>query len=259
MPVVILCGGRGTRLRDVGESLPKPMFSIGNKPIVWHIMKYYAHFGFKKFVLCLGFQADKFVDYFVNYRAYNSDVTLTLGEMHKANFHTPNNEEGWEVTLAHTGLDSMTGCRLFRAGQYLNDEHFMLTYGDGLSNINLNALVEFHTSHNKLVTISAVHPSGRFGEMEIDGTSVRSFNEKPQTSAGYINGGFMMCHRDFLKRYLSDDMSLVLEQAPLIHAANDNQIEAFCHDGFWQCMDTPREYGYLNQLWQTQKAPWKLW
>lgn len=259
MKVVILCGGEGTRLRDISEAMPKPMFPIGGKPIVWHIMKYYASFGFKKFVLCLGFKSEIFVDYFLHYRTRNSDMTLTLTDDRTVQCHDVNAEADWEVTLAHTGQEAMTGCRVSRAAKYITDDHFLLTYGDGLAAVDLPQLINFHEQQGKMVTISAVHPSGRFGEMDIQGARVVEFNEKPQTTSGYINGGFMVVRRQFVADYLRDDPALVLEQEPLIRAAREGNVTAFCHDGYWQCMDTPREYKLLNQLWESGRAPWKRW
>lgn len=259
MQVVILCGGEGTRLRDVSEALPKPMFPIGGKPIVWHIMKYYASFGLKKFILCLGYRNDIFVDYFLNYHSRNSDVTVRLSKEGNIQFHNDHGETDWEVTLANTGSESMTGHRVFQIQKYLTEENFLLTYGDGLSTVDIKKLIGFHLEHKKLVTMSAVHPSGRFGEMDVSNNRVLQFNEKPQTGAGYINGGYMVLHRDFICRYLTDDPTLVLEHAPLIRAAQEGEIMAHCHDGFWQCMDTPREYKFLNSLWDSGEAPWKKW
>lgn len=259
MKVVILCGGEGTRLKDASETLPKPLVPIGEKPILWHIMKYYAAAGFKKFILCLGYKSELFVDYFLNYRARQSDVTFSLKNDGPVTFHQQHGEDDWEVTLAHTGLNTLTGCRLWRVAKYITEENFHCTYGDGLSTIDLQKLTAFHQSHQTPATVSAVHPSGRFGEMELSGSEVRQFNEKGQTHAGYINGGFMVLKKAFLEQYLRDDPALALEQAPLAQAAKDGNLRAFIHDGFWQCMDTPREFKTLNQLWDSGKAPWKRW
>lgn len=258
MQVVILCGGEGTRLRDTSEKLPKPMVPIGEKPIVWHIMKYYSGFGFKEFILCLGYKAETFIDYFLNYKTRNSDITLSLAGDGAAQFHNSHDDD-WTVTLANTGLNAMTGCRLHRVAKYIKEENFLLTYGDGLSTVDLHKTVSFHREHGKLVTVSAVHPSGRFGEMDLKGNKVSHFNEKLQTTAGYINGGFMVLRTDFIHKYLKDDPALALEQKPFSQAALDGNIFAFQHDGFWQCMDTPREYRLLNQMWEEGKAPWKIW
>lgn len=259
MKVVILCGGEGTRLKETAEWLPKPMVAIGEKPIVWHIMKYYASFGFKEFVLCLGYKAEVFVDYFLNYRARHSDVTVSLAKTGDIQFHSLHEECDWKVTLAHTGLQAMTGCRLYRAAKYLTEENFLLTYGDGVSTIDLSKLISFHLEHGRLATVSAVHPSGRFGEMDLEGHRVAHFNEKLQTTEGYINGGFMVLKRKFIDRYLKEDPDLALEREPFSRAAQDGNIFAYQHGGFWQCMDTPREYKLLNQLWAESQAPWKRW
>ena len=259
MKVVILCGGEGTRLKDASENLPKPMVPIGGKPILWHIMKYYASFGFKEFVLCLGYKAEIFIDYFLNYKTRNSDITVSLAKGGTIEFHSSHDDD-WIVTLANTGLQAMTGCRLHRVAKHLDKgEDFMLTYGDGLSTVDIHQLLSFHREHKKLVTISAVHPSGRFGEMDLEGHQVAHFNEKLQTTAGYINGGFMVLRYPFIERYLKEDPELALEQTPFTRAAKDGNIFAYQHSGFWQCMDTPREYKLLNQWWEEGKAPWKRW
>lgn len=259
MKVVILCGGEGTRLKDASETLPKPLVPIGEKPILWHIMKYYAAAGFKKFILCLGYKSELFVDYFLNYRARQCDLTLTLKKDGPITFHQQHEEDNWEVTLAHAGLNTMTGGRLWRVAKYITGEDFHLTYGDGLSTIDLKKLTAFHQSHGALATVSAVHPSGRFGEMELRGPAITQFHEKGQTHVGYINGGFMVLKKAFIEQYLKNDPTLALEQAPLSQSAKDGNLKAFIHDGFWQCMDTPREFRALNQLWESGKAPWKCW
>ena len=258
MKVVILCGGMGTRIRDVSELIPKPMVPIGQQPIVWHIMKFYAHFGHKDFVLCLGYKKECFTDYFLNYTARNSDLTVELGASKRTTFHSANGNEDWRVTLADTGLKTMTGSRLKRVAKYLDDAPFMLTYGDGLCDVDLKALLKSHKKNGKLATVSAVHPAGRFGEIEIDKGRVTSFAEKPQTTQGYINGGFMIFEREFIERYIGDENTCVLEADALAACANDGQLNAFCHDGFWQCMDTAREHQMLNDMWE-RGANWKVW
>ena len=258
-PVMILCGGRGTRLREVTELLPKPMVPIGPQPIVWHIMRTYAAFGVRRFILCLGYKRECFVDYFLNFRARTSDVTLTLGNREKIRYHGNAPEEEWEVTLTDTGIETMTGGRVLRAARYLapEDREFFLTYGDGLSDLDIGALLAAHRRSGKLLTVAAVHPEGRFGELQFDGGTVESFAEKPSRIAGYINGGFMAVNREFLDRYLpegcDDDF---FERRPMREAVRDRTMGAFPHDGFWQCMDTPREYQLLNQLWESGHAPW---
>jgi glucose-1-phosphate cytidylyltransferase len=258
-PAMILCGGQGTRLRDVTEILPKPMVPVGPHPIVWHIMKTYAAFGVRRFILCLGYKREHFIDYFLNYHARASDVTLTLGTNTKITYHDRHGEEDWEVTLADTGDRTMTGGRVFRAAKYLKpgDEHFFLTYGDGLANVDVAKLLAFHHRHGKQISVTAVHPSGRFGELEIARDQVTSFQEKPQTESGLINGGFMAVRRSFVSRYLSADPMTILEQEPLKKAVAEGEMAGFVHEGFWQCMDTAREHQFLNQLWDSGNAPWK--
>ncbi len=259
VPVMILCGGMGTRLRDVSEILPKPMVPVGSFPIVWHIMKRYAAFGHYRFILCLGYKRESFIDFFLNYDAYRCDATLTLGRGRSGVvLHSRPEEDGWEVTLADTGLATMTGGRVARAAKYLKpeDTHFHLTYGDGLADIDAGALEKAHVAAGRAITVTAVHPSGRFGELSLDGNRIISFNEKPQTEEGYINGGFMVVEKRFVDRYLSPEESLVLEQRPLRDAAQHGDINAYRHHGFWQCMDTAREHKLLNDLYTEGKAPW---
>jgi glucose-1-phosphate cytidylyltransferase len=222
-------------------------------------MKYYAHFGFREFILCLGYRGESFSDYFLRYRTRNSDLTIELGGRARTIVHDSIDEEGWVVTLANTGLNAMTGARVSRAFKYVDGEDFLLTYGDGLCDADLGKLVEHHRRSGKLITVTAVHPVGRFGEMELEKESVASFNEKPQTRGDYINGGFMVVKRRFVREYLADDASVVLERDPMRQAARDGQMAAFRHDGFWQCMDTAREHELLEELWNSGKAPWKVW
>lgn len=258
IPVVILCGGRGTRLKEETEVKPKPMVEIGGRPILWHIMKRYAHFGFTDFVLCLGYKGDKIKEYFLNYEAMNNDFTVTLGKRNKVTFHTGHRESSWNVTLVDTGQDTMTGSRVKRIERYIDAEAFMLTYGDGVSDIDFRALYAFHRSRGKTGTVSAVRPSSRFGEIIVrDGMAVR-FSEKPQTTEGLVNGGFFVFNRKFFK-YLSDDSDCYLEREPLEQLAADRQLAVNVHTGFWQCMDTQRELDLLNQLWKNGNAPWKAW
>ena len=258
---MILCGGQGTRLRDVTELLPKPMVPIGPHPIIWHIMKGYASYGVKRFILCLGYKRETFIDYFLNYRARTMDVTVHMGNQHDISYHGGNNEEDWEVTLADTGDRTMTGGRIARAAKYLqaDDKEFFLTYGDAVSDINIAASLDFHRRSGKLITVAAVHPEGRFGEIHLKDGSVHGFEEKPTRVDGYINGGYMVLEKAFVPRYLSTDNNLFFEQAPIRQAIADKQMTALPHEGFWQCMDTPREYQLLNELWASGKAPWKVW
>jgi len=257
-PLMILCGGKGTRLRDVTELLPKPMVPIGEQPMIWHIMRSYAAFGVKRFILCLGYKRECFVDYFLNFDSYSSDLTVQLGCHEGVIYHNPPGDIKWEVTLANTGIDSMTGCRIAIASKHLKeaDNTFFLTYGDALSDIDIAASLAYHRSTGKLMTVSAVHPEGRFGELRLQGGYVHGFEEKPSGADRYINGGFMVLEKDFVTRYLSEDKDLLLEQAPMLQATADKQLAAFAHEGFWQCMDNPREYQLLNDLWRRGKAPW---
>jgi len=262
MQVVILCGGMGTRIRDHHETLPKPMIPIGGKPILWHIMKYYAHFGYKDFVLCLGYQREAFVDYFLHYRYHNSDLTIELGDPESVRFHDREAEvtqpEDWRITLVDTGLRTNTGGRLRQAAKFITGPRFMLTYGDGLSTVDLYELLDFHEETGRLATVSAVHPAGRFGEIELDDRLVTSFAEKPQTTAGYINGGFMVLEKEFISNYLGDP-DCVLEADALAQCSREGQLAAYCHHGFWQCMDTAREHQLLEDLWSQGMSPWNVW
>ncbi len=262
MKVMILCGGRGTRLREETEYRPKPMVPIGSRPILWHIMKIYSHFGHSEFVLCLGYKGGMIKDYFRNFRWNHGDVTLSLGRANEATFHAgPSVEESWKVTLAETGEDSMTAYRIRQAAKYLgDDEDFLLTYGDGVADVDLEKVLEFHRSHNKTVTLTGVHPPGRFGELRLteDGTA-QTFNEKPQAEGGYINGGFMVCRtKKFLAR-LPDDPTVMLENDPMRQLAADGELAVYRHEGFWQPMDTQPEFLLLNRLWSEGRAPWRCW
>lgn len=262
MKVVILCGGFGTRIRDVTENLPKPMIPIGEYPILWHIMKYYATWGHTKFVLCLGFKAQMIKEFFLNYEGSTRDFTIKLGVggERKFTYHTVHDESNWEVTLADTGLNSMTGARVRRIQKYVgNDDTFMLTYGDGVGDIDLEKLLHFHHTHGKILTVTGVQPPGRFGELATDETgSVTGFNEKPQSTGGLISGGFFVCNRKIFD-YLNAEENLVFEQGPMRQLVKDRQMAVFRHDGFWQPMDTYREYGLLNELYRSGRAPWIKW
>jgi glucose-1-phosphate cytidylyltransferase len=259
MKVVILCGGRGTRLREETEFRPKPMLPIGNRPILWHIMKTYAHHGHKEFILCLGYKGEMIRDYFRNYPWNINDITLKLGSKSAVQFHRPHEEEDWSVTLADTGENSMTAYRVRLIQSYLGqDETFLLTYGDGVGNIDIPASIQQHQRSAQVCTLTAVHPPGRFGELGLEGTSVRGFNEKPQAEGGYINGGYMVCSRRLFD-YLPDDREMMLEQAPMKELTAAGQLGAFRHDGFWQPMDTVQEFNLLNRLWEANQAPWRVW
>ena len=260
MKVVILCGGKGTRLREETEYRPKPMVPIGGKPILWHIMKYYAYFGHNDFILCLGYRGDMIKDFFRNYLWNTCDVTLSLGQKARATFHDHHDEEDWTVTLVDTGKDVMTASRIRQCRHYLlQDEPFLLTYGDGLSTIDINASIEEHVEAGRVLTISAVHPAGRFGSMSIDGDGrIHTFHEKPQMEAAFVNGGYMVADQRLFD-YLPDDPEIMLEREPVTSLLRDGQLHSFRHEGWWQPMDTYQEMQYLERLWLEARAPWKLW
>ena len=260
MKAVILCGGQGTRIRDANELLPKPMLPIGGRPIVWHIMKMYAQHGVRDFVLCLGYRGWVIKEFFLNYKAMTADLTVTLGKHGAVEVIGRHDEEDWRVTLAETGEETMTGGRVAAVRKYVEgDEPFLLTYGDGVSDVDIGATIAAHRKHGKVATVTAVRPPGRFGEMLIDGGAVTEFNEKPQTSEGFINGGFFVLDGRRIWKYLGEDRATILEREPLRSLARDRELYAFPHTGFWQPMDTSREYGLLNDLWASGKAPWKTW
>jgi glucose-1-phosphate cytidylyltransferase len=257
MKVVILCGGLGTRLRQETEFRPKPTIEVGERPMLWHIMKLYAHFGYTEFVLALGYKGEVIRDYFLNYEAMTQDATVRLGSEPRVTMHG-SAPERWTVTLADTGQLTLTGARVKRLHKYLGDDTFMLTYGDGVADVNIPELVQFHKRHGRIATVTGVRPPSRFGELVTNGSRVTEFSEKPVTSgSGYINGGFFIFNRQIFD-YLSTDSECVLEREPLERLAADGQLEMFLHDGYWQCMDTPRDIEALQQAWQ-RGAPWKVW
>lgn len=258
MKVVILCGGYGTRIRDVAENIPKPMIPIGRYPILWHIMKYYSVYGFKDFVLCLGYKGKVIKDFFLNYEAHTKDFTISLGRCGVIDFHTDHGESDWTVTLSDTGLKSMTGARVARIQKYIDEDDFMLTYGDGVGDINLLELLNFHRSHGKTLTVTGVRPPGRFGELVNKSGRVVEFNEKPQATEGLISGGFFIANKKLFD-YLSEDADLVFEQEPMRNLVKDGELMVYRHEGFWQPMDTSREYQLLNNLYEQGKAPWVKW
>ncbi|HZT05928.1 MAG TPA: glucose-1-phosphate cytidylyltransferase [Chloroflexota bacterium] len=259
MKVVILCGGMGTRLREETEFMPKPMVTVGERPMLWHIMKIYSHYGFNEFVLCLGYKGDHIRRYFLEYDVLNCDVTVDLGTKEIIRHDRTHDEHNWRVTLAETGQATMTGGRIQRALRYVDDDTFLATYGDGVADVNINALVAFHRSHGRLATVTAVQPSPRFGRIELDDTKqlVREFSEKPVGSEAWINGGFFVFDRR-ITRYLDGD-SCVLEQGPLVRLAEEGQLAVFRHRGYWQCVDTLRDLQALNDDWARGDAPWKIW
>ena len=259
MKVVILCGGQGTRLREETNVRPKPMVEIGTHPILWHIMKIYAYFGLNEFVLCLGYKGHIIKDYFINFKFRTNDCTIHLGNNAEIEIHQNEAVENWTVTLAETGETTQTGARIHRVKKYLGDETFCLTYGDGLGDVDIEKLIAFHRSHGKIGTVTGVRPPGRFGELDIIDNQVRDFSEKPQVTQGLINGGFFVFEPAFIERYLEDDETLTLESRPLQKLAEDGELMVFPHDGFWQPMDTFREWKMLESMWNEGNAPWKFW
>ncbi len=257
-PVFVLCGGLGTRLREETELRPKPMVPVGNRPIVWHIMRTYAHHGFRRFILCLGYKAEVVKSYFLNYASMNSDFTVEL-KSNNVTVHSVDHDQDWEVTLAFTGELTMTGGRVARAAaKYLGDaEHFAVTYGDGVTDANLAAEFRFHVEGNNLGTVLGVNPPSRFGELKVVDNQVEEFSEKPEFVDNWINGGYFFFRRGFLP-YLSADESCVLEREPLIRLARDGKLDMYRHRGFWACMDTQRDLEQLNKLWASGQAPWAV-
>jgi len=257
MKVVILCGGQGTRLREETEYRPKPLVEVGGRPVLWHIMKLFASHGLNDFVLCLGYRGSMIKEYFLNYEAMNNDFTINLGARHEIAYHGAHGEQGFRVTLADTGLDSMTGGRVRRIKRYVDNENFIVTYGDGLSNVDIGALLKYHSSHGKLATVTAVRPTSRYGILDMDASgAVARFAEKPQVD-GWVNAGFFVFSPKIFDLLHGDDT--VLEREPLERLAAEGQLVAYRHPGFFFAMDTYREYLYLNDLWNQGKAPWKVW
>jgi glucose-1-phosphate cytidylyltransferase len=256
--VVILAGGLGTRLREETEYRPKPMVNIGNKPILWHIMKTYDYYGFHDFVVCLGYKGEVIKDYFLHYEIMNSDFTVNLGDRNNITLHNDHDECGWNVTLAETGEKSQTGSRVKKVEKYIHDDTFMLTYGDAVADINIEKLLAFHHSHGKIGTVTGVHQPSRFGELCIESQCVKRFSEKPQTTEGYISGGFFVFNKKFFS-YLNREDECILEKDSIEKLSADNELMVYKHEGFWQCCDTFRELEILNNLWNQTNPPWKLW
>lgn len=254
MKVIILAGGFGTRISEFTGLIPKPMIQIGGKPILWHIMNTYANFGHKDFYVALGYKSEVVKEYFYNYRALNSDFTVDLGNGQIRSHE--NDKVDWKVTLVDTGEKTMTGGRVKRLKNFIGEETCLLTYGDGLSNIDIDELLKFHKNHGKLVTVTAVRPSARFGELDIEENKVQSFQEKPQLKQGWINGGYFVIEPAFFD-FIKNDETL-LEREPLEAAAAIGELMAYTHDGFWQCMDTKRDFDLLESMWLEDKAPWKI-
>jgi glucose-1-phosphate cytidylyltransferase len=257
MKVVILCGGLGTRLREETEFRPKPMVPVGNRPILWHIMKYYAHFGHKEFILCLGYKGEVIKDYFRHYHWNTSDVTLRLGANPKVTYHNHHSEEDWTVTLLDTGQETQTGGRLRRALPHIDSDTFLATYGDGLTNSNINDSIAFHKQHGGLATVTAVRLEARFGDLSLDKTRVVAFKEKSRATDQYISGGYFVFSKG-IEDYLDGDLT-VLEQQPFVRMAAAGRVHAHLHEGFWQCMDTYREQQLLEKMYVSGQAPWKVW
>ena len=248
MKVVILAGGYGTRIRDVADDIPKPMIPIGPYPILLHIMKTYAHFGHKDFIICCGYKGHLIKDFFLNYESYTRDFTISFGKSGNIEFHSVHEEEDWKVTLADTGLSSMTGSRISKIRNYIGDDTFLLTYGDGVSDVNINKLTDFHESHNKVLTVTGVRPPGRFGELVANNEGmITEFNEKHTGESSWINGGFFVFESDIFD-YLKNDDKMVFEKKPLETLAQEKKLAAFKHTGFWYPMDTLRDKKYLENL-----------
>lgn len=257
MKVVILAGGYGTRISEESHLKPKPMIEIGGKPILWHIMKEYSHYGFYEFIICCGYKQHVIKEYFADYYLHNSDITFDFSAENKMTIHN-NVAEPWKVTLIDTGLNTMTGGRIKRIQPYVGDETFMLTYGDAVSNVNIKELYDFHKKNGKFATLTAVKVDQRFGVLEIDGTNtIESFREKSNKDGAYINGGYMVLEPQVFN-YLEGDKT-VFEKKPLAALANEGQLKAYKFDGFWQCMDTKREMDMLEEMWAANEAPWKSW
>jgi glucose-1-phosphate cytidylyltransferase len=257
MKVVVLCGGQGTRLREETEYRPKPMVDIGGRPILWHILKTYAHYGFNEFVLTLGYRGNMIKDYFLSYEAMNNDFTINLGHKSSIRYHGLHEEQDFQVTLVDTGLETLTGGRVRRIQRYIPDDTFMVTYGDGLADVDICKLIDFHHSHGKLATVTAVQPFSRFGVLKVDSNGqVNSFDEKPQSDA-WISAGYFVFHRrifDFL-----DADQTILEREPMEKLASEGQLMYYRHTGFFYAMDTYREYKALNDMWTAGEAPWRVW
>jgi glucose-1-phosphate cytidylyltransferase len=258
MKVVVLCGGQGTRLREETEFRPKPMVEVGDRPILWHILKMYSHYGFRQFVLCLGYRGNMIKEYFLKYEAMNNDFTISLGSRRRIVFHDAHDEQDYQVTLADTGPETMTGGRVRRVQRHLRDDDtFMVTYGDGLADVDLHALVDFHRRHGRLATVTAVRPSSRFGVLDVDDDGkVARFAEKPQLE-GWASAGFFVFDRRVLGYLGGDDC--ILEREPLERLAAEGELMVYRHDGFFFAMDTYREFKMLNELWDRGEAPWKVW
>jgi glucose-1-phosphate cytidylyltransferase len=257
MKVVILAGGLGTRISEESYLKPKPMVTIGDTPILWHIMKYYSHFGFNEFIICCGYKGYVIKEYFANYYLYRSDITFDFSNNNEMIVHN-NIAEPWKVTLVDTGLDTQTGGRIKRVHKYIGNGPFMLTYGDGVSDVDINKLLSYHKDHKKIVTLTAVQPGEKFGVLEIDaGQTITKFNEKDKEDGGWINGGFMVMEPQIFD-YINGD-NVILERMPFETLARQGELIAYKHNGFWRCMDTQRDMNMLNDMWNQNNAQWKVW
>jgi len=256
--VVILCGGKGSRLSEETVTKPKPMVEIGGRPIIWHIMKIYSHFGYNRFILALGYKGDYIKKYFYDYKITSNDFTLSMNPDHIPKIHNINEDSEWEITFVDTGLETLKGGRIKRIEKHIESENFHLTYGDGIANIDIDKLYDFHRSHKKIGTLTAVRPPSSFGEMVLSGDKIVEFIEKPQLGTGYINGGFFVFKKELMD-FLNTDVSCDFEFGPLKRLAKDGEFRAYKHNKFWQCMDNIRDKDFLNRLWDQNKAEWKVW
>lgn len=257
MKIVILCGGRGTRIRDIAADLPKPMIPIGSSPILWHIMKTYSHYGFNEFILCLGYKGEVIREYFYNYEILSSDFTIELGTRN-IQIHNEHPETEWKITLVDTGLNAMTGARVKRIERFIDGDTFMLTYGDGVTDLDIRKLLQYHKSHDKIGTVTAVRPPSQYGELTIHEDQVLSFSEKEKEQNSSINGGYFVFRKDIFE-YLEDNDACILERGPLEKLAFDGELKVFQHKGFWQCMDTNRDHKFLSETWGRGDPSWKVW
>lgn len=260
MQTVILCGGLGTRLREETEYRPKPMVNVGNRPILWHIMKIFSQYGFKEFILTLGFKGEMIKDFFCHYEIMNNDVTIELGNPDSIEIHNNHEEAGWKITLADTGYNTLKGGRIKRIEKYIDGQTFLLTYGDGLADVDLKKLLKFHRSHKKIATLTGISPSAQFGELRLDGNQVKAFQEKPKTTLNkaWVNGGFFVLDRRIFD-YLEEDETCDFEFGALEQLACEDELMVYQHYGFWACMDTIRDTERLNKLWNAGNAAWKIW
>lgn len=256
MKVVLLAGGFGTRISEESHLKPKPMIEIGNMPMLWHIMKQYSYYGFNEFIICCGYKQYVIKEYFADYFLHNSDVTFDFTQKDKMIVHN-HMAEPWKVTVIDTGQNTMTGGRIKRVAEYIGNETFMVTYGDGVSNINIKELLAYHKSHGKIGTMTAVKPEGRFGVLDISNNQITAFREKSREDSGWVNCGFMVMEPEILD-YIQGD-NTIFEREPLEKLAETKQLMAYKHEGFWQCMDTMRDKTYLEELWERGNAPWKVW